>query len=68
MYAALLGPTFETPAEIHMMRTLNVDVVGMSCVAEITLARHAGMKCAAIAVVVNHASGIGGVRLEQPHS
>lgn len=55
-YAALLGPTFETPAEIRMLRVLGADVVGMSLVGEVALARHCGMKCVAIAVVVNHAS------------
>lgn len=58
IYAALLGPSFETPAEIGFLRTIHADVVGMSCVNEVTLARHAGLKCAAIAVVVNHAAGL----------
>jgi len=55
-YAALLGPSFETPAEIKMLRVLGADVVGMSLVGEVMLARHCGLKCVAIAVVVNHAS------------
>lgn len=55
---SVLGPMFETPAEIRAYRTLGADVVGMSTVAEITLARHADMKCLAFGVVVNLASGM----------
>lgn len=58
VYLACLGPSFETPAEIRAFRTLGADVVGMSTVAEVILARHCGMKVLAISAVVNLASGM----------
>ena len=62
VYAAVLGPSYETPAEIRFLRTIGADVVGMSTVAEVTVARHCGMKVLAISVVTNMAAGI----LDQP--
>ena len=53
-----MGPTFETPAEINMLKAIGADVVGMSTVSEIILARHAGLKCAGLSVVVNFAAGL----------
>lgn len=53
-----LGPSFETPAEIRAYRMLGADVVGMSMIPEVTVARHAGLRVAGIAVVVNFASGM----------
>jgi purine-nucleoside phosphorylase len=58
VYAALLGPTYETPAEVRMVRTLGGDLVGMSTAPEVIAARHAGRKCLAISCVTNMAAGI----------
>jgi purine-nucleoside phosphorylase len=57
VYAAWLGPAFETPAEIRMIRTLGADVVGMSTVPEVLAARHAGLRCLALSCVTNMAAG-----------
>lgn len=58
VYLATLGPSFETPSEIRAFRTLGADVVGMSTVAETILARHCGLKVAAIGMVTNLAVGL----------
>jgi purine-nucleoside phosphorylase len=57
VYAQVLGPQFETPAEIRMMRTLGADVVGMSMAFETIAARHAGADVLGLAVVTNEAAG-----------
>ena len=62
VYAAVLGPSYETPAEIRYLRTIGADLVGMSTVLEDTAARHMGIKVLAISCVTNMAAGI----LDQP--
>jgi purine-nucleoside phosphorylase len=64
IYAALLGPSYETPAEIEYLRRIGADLVGMSTVAEVIAARHMGMDVLAISCVTNMAAGI----LDQPLS
>jgi purine-nucleoside phosphorylase len=60
VYACLPGPSYETPAEIKMLRTLGADVVGMSTVPEAIVARHAGLDVLAFALVTNAAAGVVG--------
>ena len=58
VYLAVLGPAFETPAEIRAYRALGADMVGMSTVPEAISARHAGLEVAALSVVTNLAAGL----------
>ncbi|HLX98357.1 MAG TPA: purine-nucleoside phosphorylase [Roseiarcus sp.] len=60
VYMWFSGPSFETPAEIRAARILGADLVGMSTVPEVILARRAGLRCAAVSVVTNYASGLSG--------
>ncbi len=58
IYISILGPNFETPAEIRAFRLLGADVVGMSTVPEVIVARHCNLKVAVISVVTNLAAGL----------
>ena len=64
VYAAMTGPSYETPAEINFLRIIGADLVGMSTVNEVIAARHIGIKVLAISCVTNMAAGI----LDEPLS
>jgi purine-nucleoside phosphorylase len=64
VYAALLGPSYETPAEIRYLRTIGADLVGMSTAAEAIAANHAGLEVLGISCVTNVAAGLGEGKLD----
>ncbi len=59
VYFGMTGPTYETPTEIKMIRTLGGDSVGMSTVPEVIVARHAGIRVVGISAITNYAAGMG---------
>jgi purine-nucleoside phosphorylase len=58
IYCALSGPTYETPAEVRMLRNFGADTVGMSTVPEVLALRHLGVRCVAISCVTNKGAGL----------
>lgn len=64
VYAGLSGPSYETPAEVRMLRTLGADLAGMSTVLEVIAARHLGMRCLVVSLVTNPAAGVTGEPLD----
>ncbi len=67
VYAAMLGPSYETPAEIRMLRTLGADAVGMSTVPEVIALRKRGVRVGAVSCITNLAAGLEGAVLDHAH-
>ncbi len=58
VYVSVLGPSYETPAEVVMLRRMGADAVGMSTVQEVIAAHHMGMRCGVVSVISNPAAGV----------
>jgi purine-nucleoside phosphorylase len=63
VYAGMAGPSYETPAEVRMLRLLGAGLVGMSTVHEVIAARHAGLGVLGLSIVANHAAGVSSEKL-----
>jgi inosine/guanosine/xanthosine phosphorylase family protein len=68
VYLAVSGPSFETPAEIRAFKVLGADAVGMSTVPEVIVARHCGLRVAAVSALTNLAEGLGTEALSHEHT
>jgi purine-nucleoside phosphorylase len=68
VYAWYSGPSFETPAEIRMLKGLGADAVGMSTVPEVILARFLGLEVAAISTITNMAAGMSDEKISHEHT
>ena len=68
VYCWYSGPSFETPAEIRMLKLLGGDAVGMSTVPEVILARFLGLKVAAISTITNMAAGMSDEQISHEHT
>ena len=68
IYSWYSGPSFETPAEIRMLKMLGADVVGMSTVPEVILGRFLGLRCAGVSVITNMAAGLGNEHISHEHT
>jgi purine-nucleoside phosphorylase len=68
IYAWVMGPQFETPAEVRMLQRLGAQAVGMSTVPETILARHAGLRVLALSMITNLGCGLSDERLSHAHT